>query len=156
MKISRVILLALILIFTGIIITLKPKMQKQVRLENPDFQVEETVAWNGWYSNVSNQLLKTIKLPADKISNVTNIYVKFEVDRDGNIDSITTRTKPADSYAVADKYIIPAIKSLQGKSLLAFPPKSKRKTVTYATNIVPSEKTVFTTPSDFQSYEKVK
>ena len=155
MKKFRIILLSLIIIFTGLIFFLKPKMNKPMRIENPSFEVGETVAWNSWYSDISNELLSTIHLPEEEASNISSIYVKFEVDKNGNIESITTRTTPPEAFAIAEKYILPAIKNLQGKSVLKFPPKSKRETVTYTTNFKLSDKTKYTTPSDFQNYEKI-
>ncbi len=155
MKISKIILLLIVIIFTSLLIFLKPKMHKPIRIENSDFEVGETIAWNSWYSDVSNELLNTVHLPEEEAVNISDIYVKFEVDKNGNIESISTGTTPSQYFAVAEKYVIPAIKALQGKSVLIFPTKSKRKIVTYSTTFKLSDKTKYTTPSDFQSYEKI-
>jgi hypothetical protein len=156
MKHLRVILLLVLILITGLIFTFKPKMHKALKLENPDFQIEETVAWNSWYSKVSNELLSTLKIPAQEATNVKSIYVKFKVDKDGNIEDIATRTEPVENFEIAEKHVIPAVKALQGKTILTFPKGSKRKDVTYTSVIIPSDKTKYTTPSDFKDYEKIK
>jgi len=155
MKIFRIILLLCVIIFTWTIVFLAPKMHKPIRIENPDFEAGQTVAWNTWYSSVSNALLGSVHLPQNEAVTLKNIYVKFEVDKAGNIDNISVRTKPAENFATAEKYVLPAIEGLQGKPALKFPPKSKRETASYSIILVPGAKTQYTTPSEFHDYEKI-
>lgn len=155
MKILRFVFLALLIALTVAIVYFAPKMHRQVRLEKPDFEVGETIVWNNWYSNLSNYLLKTVSFPNDKNDEISSVYVKFDVKRDGSVVNISTKTTPPDKIDIAQKYVVPVVQNLQGNPLLKFPVKSKKQQVTYEAEFIPSSKTHYTTPSDFQSYEKI-
>ena len=116
-------------------------------------QQEETIAWNKWRSNLTNQIMQDTKLP--DIPNGTIFQFSFNVDKYGKITNVQTGANPANYTPYAIQYIAPVIRSYQGRSILNFPEGTARTStqVTGKWRISNSQK--FSTPQDYNDVEKI-
>mgnify|MGYP003571274183 CR=1 FL=1 len=114
---------------------------------------EETIAWNKWRSNLTNQIMRDTKLP--DIPNGTLFQFSFTVDKYGKISNVQTGANPANYTPHAIQYIAPVIRSYQGRDILNFPEGTQRisTTVTGKWRISNTEK--YSTPQDYNDIEKV-
>lgn len=158
MRNTIIALIALIFISTIAVYLIKPAINKQVRLESPDFYMpsskEEAVSWNRWRSEVSNLLIGS-KLPIH-LPKGTKIFVSFQADKEGNISDISLHTSPSESINQLSKPYREYIKSLQHNPKLQFPKNSKRTVVNVSSVFVVADQNVYSTPSDYQDYERVR
>ena len=158
MKNILITLAALIFILTMLVYFLTPTPIKQVRFERPDFYIpaskEEAVSWNNWRSGITNLLISS-KLPSP-LPLGTKIFIYFQVDKEGNISDIKIHTDPSEYINKLGKHYREYIKSLQGNPKLKFPKNSKRNVVIIDSAIEVASKNAYTTPDEFQDYEKIK
>ena len=137
--------------------TPKVEQKQTVRtVEQPKVmtQQEENIAWNIWRSNLTNKIMQDTKLP--DIPNGTLFQFSFTVDKYGKITNVQTGANPANYTPYAIQYIVPVIRSYQGRSILNFPEGTARTStqVTGKWRISNTEK--FSTPQDYNDIEKVR
>lgn len=116
-------------------------------------QQEETIAWNKWRSNITNQIMQDTKLP--DIPNGTLFQFSFTVDKYGKITNVQTGANPANYTPYAIQYIAPVIRSYQGRSILNFPEGTARTStqVTGKWRISTTER--YSTPQDYNDVERI-
>ena len=117
-------------------------------------QQEETIAWNKWRSNLTNQIMQDTKLPA--MPNGVVFQFTFNVDKYGKISNVQTGANPSNYTPYAIQYIAPVIRSYQGHSILNFPEGTARisTTVSGKWRIAATEK--FSTENDYNDIERVR
>ena len=115
---------------------------------------EEELAWNIWRSNLTNKIMKDTNLPAIPFG--TEFHFEFKVDKYGKISNLKTHTVPEKYTPYAVQYVLPVIRSYQGRSILNFPQGSQRTStlVTGAWRI--SNRSLYSTPSDYNDIERIK
>ena len=116
-------------------------------------QQEEEIAWNVWRSNLQNQIMRDVKLPA--LPNGIIFRFSFNVDKYGKITNIYTSSDNPAFTPYAIQYIAPVIRSYQGKSILNFPEGSSRITTEFKGGWKISASERLSTPQDYNDYEKV-
>ena len=128
---------------------------KQTVVEPPKVltQQEETIAWNKWRSNLTNQIMRDTKLP--DIPSGTLFQFSFTVDKYGKISNVQTGANPANYTPYAIQYIAPVIRAYQGRAILNFPEGTQRTStqVTGKWRISTTEK--YSTPQDYNDVEKI-
>ena len=115
---------------------------------------QELILWNKWRSDIQNQIMRDVKLPT--VSKGTVFRFSFEVDKYGKISNIKTWSENSMYTPYAIQYIVPVIKSYQGKDILNFPQGSNRFVTTVEGGWKISDKTKFSTPDDFKDVEKIR
>ena len=135
-----------------------PKVEKKVvekPVEQPKImtQQEETIAWNVWRSNLINQIMQDVKMP--NIPEGTIFQFSFSVDKYGKVSNVQTGANPASYTPYAIQYIAPVIRSYQGRSILNFPEGTARTTTQVTGKWKMSTTKKYSTPQDFNDYEKV-
>lgn len=116
-------------------------------------QKEEEIAWNVWRSNLQNQIMQDVKLPA--LPNGIVFRFSFNVDKYGKITNIYTSSDNPAFTPYAIQYIAPIIRSYQGKSILNFPEGSSRTATEFKGGWKISANERLSTPQDYNDYEKV-
>lgn len=116
-------------------------------------QKEEEIAWNVWRSNLQNQIMQDVKLPA--LPNGIVFRFSFNVDKYGKITNIYTSSDNPAFTPYAIQYIAPVIRSYQGKSILNFPEGSSRTATEFKGGWKISANERLSTPQDYNDYEKV-
>ena len=111
---------------------------------------EETIAWNVWRSNIQNKIMDTSNVEADFGSLFT---FSFTVDNLGNISNIEVRS--TDRHKKSKENVYNSILKLNKQPILNFPPKTKRTKVKFSGGFMISTYTQYSTPSDFNDYEKI-
>ena len=128
---------------------------KQTVVEPPKVMTpqEETIAWNKWRSNLTNQIMRDTKLP--DIPSGVLFQFSFDVDKYGKVSNVQTGANPANYTPYAIQYIAPVIRSYQGRSILNFPEGTARTStqVSGRWRISTSEK--YSTPQDYNDVERV-
>jgi len=117
---------------------------------------EEEIAWNKWRSNLNNQIMKDAKSKLPMMPNGTVFKYKFTVDKYGKISNVQTYSETSAYTPYAIQYIMPVIRSYQGRSILNFPTGSNRVTTTVTAAWVISSNLKVSTPEDYHDIEKVK
>lgn len=135
-----------------------PKAEQKVvekTVEQPKImtQQEETIAWNVWRSNLINQIMQDVKMP--NIPEGTIFQFSFTVDKYGKVSNVQTGANPANYTPYAIQYIAPVIRSYQGRSILNFPEGTQRITTQVTGKWKMSTTRKYSTPQDFNDYEKV-
>lgn len=116
-------------------------------------QQEETIAWNKWRSNLTNQIMQDTKLP--DIPNGTVFQFSFNVDKYGKITNVQTGANPANYTPYAIQYIAPVIRSYQGRSILNFPEGTARTSTQVTGKWKISNTQRYSTPQDYNDVERV-
>ena len=116
-------------------------------------QQEETIAWNKWRSNLTNQIMQDTKLP--NIPNGVLFQFSFTVDKYGKITNVQTGANPANYTPYAIQYIAPVIRSYQGRSILNFPSGTSRVSTQVTGKWRISNTQKYSTPQDYNDVEKV-
>lgn len=116
-------------------------------------QQEEEIAWNVWRSNLQNQIMKDVRMPA--LPNGIVFKFTFDVDKFGKISNIYTYSDNPAYTPYAIQYIAPVIRSYQGKSILNFPEGSSRTSTVFKGGWKISSSERLSTPKDYNDYEKV-
>lgn len=116
-------------------------------------QQEETIAWNKWRSNLTNQIMQDTKLP--DIPNGVLFQFSFTVDKYGKITNVQTGANPANYTPYAIQYIAPVIRSYQGRSILNFPSGTARTSTQVTGKWRISNTQKYSTPQDYNDIEKV-
>jgi len=116
-------------------------------------QQEETIAWNKWRSNLTNQIMQDTKLP--NIPNGVLFQFSFTVDKYGKITNVQTGANPANYTPYAIQYIAPVIRSYQGRSILNFPSGTSRVSTQVTGKWRISNTQKYSTPQDYNDIEKV-
>ena len=129
------------------------KIEKSIEQPKVLTQQEETIAWNKWRSNLTNQIMHDTKLP--NLPNGVLFQFSFNVDKYGKITNLQTGANPSNYTPYAIQYIAPVIRSYQGRSILNFPEGTARTytQVTGKWRISATEK--YSTPQDYNDLEKV-
>lgn len=122
--------------------------QKQLTPEE-----EEIIAWNTWRSNLQNKVMRDTKISAPL---GTRFRFSFTVDREGNISNLKVWSDNSDYTSTAVRVIKPTILSYQGRSILNFPPKSKRVITNVNGEFTIWYQSGFSSPSDYSDYERVR
>ena len=147
----------------------KPLIKETVKIEQPKVEhktvtkhieqpqvitaQEETIAWNKWRSNLTNQIMQDTKLP--DIPNGTVFQFSFNVDKYGKITNVQTGANPASYTPYAIQYIAPVIRSYQGRSILNFPEGTARTTTQVTGKWRISGTQRYSTPQDYNDVEKI-
>ena len=116
-------------------------------------QQEEEIAWNVWRSNLQNQIMQDVRMPA--LPNGIIFKFTFDVDKFGKISNIYTYSDNPAYTPYAIQYIAPVIRSYQGKSILNFPEGSSRTSTVFKGGWKISSSERLSTPKDYNDYEKV-
>ncbi len=116
-------------------------------------QQEETIAWNKWRSNLTNQIMQDTKLP--DIPNGVLFQFSFTVDKYGKVTNVQTGANPANYTPYAIQYIAPVIRSYQGRSILNFPSGTARTSTQVTGKWRISNTQKYSTPQDYNDIEKV-
>ncbi len=116
-------------------------------------QREEEIAWNVWRSNLQNQIMQDVRMPA--LPNGIIFKFTFDVDKFGKISNIYTYSDNPAYTPYAIQYIAPVIRSYQGKSILNFPQGSTRTSTVFKGGWRISASERLSTPKDYNDYEKV-
>ena len=124
---------------------------KQPKILN---QAEEEIAWNVWRSNLQNKIMQDTKLPI--IPNGIVFRFSFSVDRYGKISNLQTWSDTPMYNPYAIQYLAPAIRNLQGRSILNFPEGSTRMTTNVKGGWKISANERYSTPQDYNDIEKIK
>jgi len=138
--------------------TTKPVETKTVTTVQPTKKVlterEETIAWNIWRSNLQNKIMQDTKLPI--IPQGIVFRFSFTVDKYGKITNLQTWSDSSTYTPYAIQYIAPVIRSYQGRSILNFPEGTVRTITDVKGGWKISESEKYSTPQDYNDYEKVK
>ena len=136
--------------------TVKPKPQQPVKTaaQIAKEEQEELVLWNKWRSDLQNRIMTDVKLPIVKQGTVFKF--SFDVDKYGKISNISTWSTDTAYTPYAIQYIAPVIRSYQGRDFMNFPAGSNRVTTTVSGAWKISDKTTYSTPSDFKDVEKIR
>ena len=129
------------------------KEVKQVETPKVLTQQEETIAWNKWRSNLTNQIMQDTKMP--DIPNGTIFQFSFNVDKYGKITNVQTGANPANYTPYAIQYIAPVIRSYQGRSILNFPEGTARTSTTVTGKWRISNTQKYSTPQDYNDVERI-
>jgi hypothetical protein len=116
-------------------------------------QQEETIAWNKWRSNLTNQIMQDTKLP--DIPNGVLFQFSFTVYKYGKVTNVQTGANPANYTPYAIQYIAPVIRSYQGRSILNFPSGTARTSTQVTCKWRISNTQKYSTPQDYNDVEKV-
>ena len=116
-------------------------------------QQEETIAWNKWRSNLTNQIMQDTKLP--DIPAGTVFQFSFNVDKYGKISNVQTGANPANYTPYAIQYIAPVIRSYQGRSILNFPEGTQRTSTQVTGKWRISNTQKYSTPQDYNDVERI-
>jgi len=137
----------------------QPK-QVKVSQENPIqntnkilTEQEEIIAWNRWRSRLQNQTMMDTKLAAPL---GTQFKFSFTVDKYGNLSNVKVwSTNPAYSD-MAVRAIKPVLMSYRNKPILNFPEGTKRIITNVTGGFVISRTTEYSTPADYNDFERVR
>lgn len=115
---------------------------------------QETILWNTWRSNLQNSIINNVNMPNLPIG--TTFKYSFNVDKNGRITNIKCSSPNPKYTPYAIQYIIPVIRSYQGKNILKFPNGSNRESVLFEGNIRVSNTSKYSTASDYNDIETIK
>ncbi len=116
---------------------------------------EEEIAWNVWRSNLNNKIMQDTNFP--KVPAGTIFRYQFNVDKFGKITNVQTWSENNPQYTpYAIQYMAPVIRNLQGRQILTFPQGSARTSVLAWGAWKISERTIYSTPDNYDDLEKVK
>lgn len=150
----------LIILFTVLVIALKPKLYKTVVFSEVVSKNEPTkeaqIEWNSWHSNILNRIMLDAKTAPSKQSFDTMNYIEFDVDSDKNIINIKIYAEPQQYSKDAKKHFSPYVRALNGDNVLAFPKNSQRKLAHFKGVLKKSKTTQLSTPDDFVDVETIK
>lgn len=121
-----------------------------------DRYIYKNLDWSRWRSNFINRITDdSVYIDAlDKYPQGTMFQYSFTVDSSGKIYNIKVRSFQL-SKEDKDK-IVQLIKSYEYKEITRFPPNSKRTSTKVSAILLLSDKTEYSTPSDFHDLEQVK
>lgn len=134
-----------------VISTTNPQPSKTVKILSA---AEEEIAWNKWRSDLQNKLMNDVVLPA--VPRGTVFKFSFDVDKYGKITNIQTWSTTPQYTPYAIEHIAPVIRSYQGRPILNFPAGSQRVHTTASGAWKISNVSVYSSPSDYNDYEKVR
>ena len=134
----------------------KEKEQSEKPAQQTAEQQEQAqlVLWNKWRSDLQNRIMTDVKLPIVKQGTV--FQFSFDVDKYGKITNITTWSSDPAYTPYAIQYIAPVIRSYQGRDFMNFPSGSNRVTTKVSGAWKISDKTTYSTPSDYKDIEKIR
>lgn len=131
----------------------QPKVEK-VKVSQPvNNLAQEEIEWNVWRSKLQNQIMQDVILPNVPIGTVFKFT--FEVDKYGKISNVQTWSLDKTYTPMAIEHIAPVIRGYQGREILNFPSNSNRITTKVEGGWKISDKSVFSTPMDYNDTEKV-
>lgn len=131
----------------------QPKVEK-VKVSQPvNNLAHEEIEWNVWRSKLQNQIMQDVILPNVPIGTVFKFT--FEVDKYGKISNVQTWSFDKTYTPMAIEHIAPVIRGYQGREILNFPLNSNRITTKVEGGWKISDKSVFSTPMDYNDMEKV-
>lgn len=131
------------------------KVIKKNKTSVPDTRqiTQEEIAWNIWRSNLQNQIMQDVIMPNVPMGTVFKF--SFEVDKYGKISNVQTWSLDRRFTPIAIEHIAPVIRSYQGREILNFPVKSERTITKVEGGWKISDKSVYSTPNDYNDTEKV-
>lgn len=114
---------------------------------------EEIIAWNVWRSELQNRIMdeSAIEAPVG-----TLILFSFDVSENGSISNLKYTCTNRQYAADAKADMISILKRLQGDSILDFPPNTQRKNVRFKGGFILDYDTVYSKPSDYSDYERIR
>ena len=131
----------------------QPKVEK-VKVSQPvNNLTQEEIEWNAWRSKLQNQIMQDVILSNVPIGTVFKFT--FEVDKYGKISNVQTWSLNKTYTPMAIEHIAPVIRGYQGREILNFPSNSNRITTKVEGGWKISDKSVFSTPMDYNDTEKV-
>ncbi len=129
---------------------------KQIKQTQPKkmTQTEEEIAWNIWRSNLQNQIMRDVNIPPIELGTVFRFT--FNVDKFGHVSNVHVWSQNPAYTPLAIERFAPVIRSYQGKSILNFPEGSERLKVEFDGKLKVSNYQKYSTPQDFNDYEKIR
>lgn len=129
------------------------KIEKNEIQNKPLTEQEEIIVWNKWRSNLQNQIMYDTKIAAPI---GTKFKFSFTVDRAGRISNLMVWCDTPAYNTIAVNQLKPLILSYQGKSILNFPPRTKRIFTNVTGGFAISTASKYSTPDDYSDIEKVR
>ncbi len=121
-------------------------------LHNTDYEKDELIAWNIWRSNLQNKIMDDSDIDA---SYGSIFYFTFKVDNNRNISDIKVFcTDFTNQEAIED--VRRAIVHLNGHPILKFPKNTSRNSTIFKGGFIISTHTQYSSPSDFNDYERIR
>ncbi|MCM1004593.1 MAG: hypothetical protein NC408_09685 [Candidatus Gastranaerophilales bacterium] len=133
-----------------------PKVKQQLPAVQPKVVLtpqQETILWNKWRSDLQNKIMDTAAMPI--LPQGTVFRFTFSVSKDGKITNIKSWAENPKFTPYAIQYITPAIRNLQGKSILNFPEGSNRERVIFEGNMKISNTSKYSSSKDYNDVEKI-
>ncbi len=115
---------------------------------------QESVLWNKWRSDLQNKIMNSVSLPP--LPQGTVFKFSFTVDKNGRITNIKSWATDPKYNPYAIQYITPAIRNLQGKSILKFPNGTNRESTVFEGNIKISNVSKYSTAKDYNDVETIR
>ncbi len=114
---------------------------------------EEIIAWNVWRSELQNRIMdeSAIEAPVG-----TLILFSFDVSGSGKISNLQYTCTNRKFAAEAKTDMVNILKHLEGDSILDFPTNTKRSHVRFKGGFILDYDTVYSKPSDYSDYERVR
>ena len=114
---------------------------------------EEIIAWNVWRSELQNRIMdeSAIEAPVG-----TLILFSFDVSDRGHISNLKYSCTNRQYATDAKADMVSILKRLEGESILNFPPDTKRKNVRFKGGFILDYSTVYSKPSDYSDYERIR
>lgn len=114
---------------------------------------QEEIAWNVWRSNLQNKIMQDAKLPLLPYGVVFKF--SFTVDKYGKVSNVYAYSTNQAYTPYAVQYIVPVIRSYQGKSILNFPEGSTRTVTDVKGGWKLSGNERYSTPQDYNDVERI-
>ncbi|MCM1265052.1 MAG: hypothetical protein NC200_02540 [Candidatus Gastranaerophilales bacterium] len=134
----------------------RPKQTVAPVAEKPKQELteqEEIIAWNRWRSALQNQVMRDSEIAAPL---GTRFKFSFTVDKYGNMSNVKVWSETPCFSDMAVRIIKPVLMSYQHKAILNFPKGTKRTITNVNGGFVISRTTQYSTPSDYNDYERVR
>ena len=132
------------------------KPQAQPPAVKPQEKIsQEEISWNVWRSKLANQIISEIRVPA--VPEGTIFEFSFNVNNQGVISNVRTKSSSPQYTAYAIQYIAPVIRSFQGRSILKFPAGTERTSILFESKWrVINGNVQYSTPANYHDVEIIR
>ena len=138
-----------------IVKTVQVKPQNNIQEQKPKTvltEQEEIIAWNIWRSRLQNQVMMDSKIVAPL---GTVFKFSFTVDKYGNMSNVKVWSTNSAYTDYAVRSIKPVLMSYRNRPILNFPEGTKRIIVNVDGGFQISTRSKYSSPSDYNDYERV-